>query len=131
MLKLINQNSNVGTNVADKVGSTELLASYRQLARELKDRRVKSIVLLAILPVVGGRTEYRKSRRMAINSQLQRMCEMEEVGFVDVWCRCVGTQDLYLRDGLHLTKYGAAVLCDEFLKVMSNSTPFLGYHMMV
>ena len=52
---------------------------------------------------------------MAINSQ-----------FVDVWCRIVGRQDLYLRDGLHLTNYGAAVLGDELLKVMSGSTPLLG-----
>ena len=29
---------------------------------------------------------------MAINSQLQRMCDMEEVGFVDVWCRFVERQ---------------------------------------
>ena len=49
-------------------------------------------MLSAILPVVAGRTEYRNSRRMAINSQLQRMCDMEEVGFVDVWCRFVERQ---------------------------------------
>ena len=54
------------------------------------------------------------------------MYEMEEVRFVDVWCRFVGRQDLYLRDGLHLRNYGAAVIGDEFLKVMSDITPFLG-----
>ena len=86
----------------------------------------RKIVLSAILPVVGGRTEYRNSRRMAINGQLQRMCDMKEVGFVDVWCRFVGREDLYLRGGLHLTNNDAAVLGDEFLKVMSDSTPFLG-----
>ena len=43
-----------------------------------------------------------------------------------VWCRFVGRQDLYLRDGLHLRNYGAAVIGDEFLKVMSDITPFLG-----
>ena len=48
----------VETNDADKVGTTELLESYRQLGSELKDRRVGRIVLSAILPMVGGRTEH-------------------------------------------------------------------------
>ena len=63
---------------------------------------------------------------MATNSQLQRTCEMEELGFVDVWCRFVERQDLYLRGRLHLTNYGAAVIGDELLKVMSDTTPVLG-----
>ena len=41
----------VGTNDADKVGTMQLLESYRQLVRELKDRRVGRIALSAILSV--------------------------------------------------------------------------------
>ena len=89
----------VGTNDADKVGTTELLESYQHLVRELKDMRVGRIVLSAILPVVGWRNGYRNSRNMATNSQLQRMCEMEKVGFVDIWCSFVGGQDLCLLNG--------------------------------
>ena len=40
---------------------------------------------LRILPVMGGRgEEYRNCRRMAINTQVQKVCMEEGVGFVDM-----------------------------------------------
>ena len=76
----------VGTNEADKVGTMTLLESYRQLVSELKDRRLGG---WCCRQVVGGRRADRNSRIIEINSPLQRTCEMEEVGFVDVWCKVV------------------------------------------
>ena len=37
------------------------------------------------------------------------MCEEERVGFVDLWGYFAGKEDMYLRDGLHLSGKGAAV----------------------
>ena len=44
----------VGTNDADKDGSTAIVGKFRALVRELKARRVGKIWILGILPVRGG-----------------------------------------------------------------------------
>ena len=36
----------------------------------------------------------------------------EEVGYVDMWDSFVGNEELYIRDGLHLSGKGAAVLAE-------------------
>ena len=48
---------------------------------------------------------------MAINALVEQMCEEEEkeVGFIDLWGYFVGKEDMYVRDGLHLSGKGAAV----------------------
>ena len=44
---------------------------------------------------------------------------MEEgVGFVDMWLKCVGKDDCFMRDVLHLTGKGAAVFGCEFVRVV-------------
>ena len=45
----------VGTNDADKDGTTAIVGKFRELVRELKARRVGEIVVSRILPVIGGR----------------------------------------------------------------------------
>ena len=43
-------------------------------------------MLSGILPVMGGRgEEHRNCRRMAINTQVQKVCMEEGVGFIDMW----------------------------------------------
>ena len=49
---------------------------------------------------------------MAINKLVERLCREEEVGLVDLWAGFVGIADLYMKDGLHLSGKGAAVLAD-------------------
>ena len=41
-----------------------------------------------------------------------RLCKEEEVGYVDMWDSFVGNEELYFRDGLHLSGKGAAVLAE-------------------
>ena len=60
----------VGTNDADKDGTTAIVGKFRALVRELKARRVGKIWISGILPAMGGRKEYRNCRRMSVNSQL-------------------------------------------------------------
>ena len=103
----------VGTNNAEKEG---------------KEARVGQIVLSGILPIMGGRgEEYRNCRRMAINTQVQKVYMEEGVGFVDMWLNYVGRDYFFMRDGLHLTGKGAAVLVCEFVRVVDDGTGTINY----
>ena len=99
----------IGTNT-DKEGTTAIVKKYRSLRKKTKETRVGQIILAGILPVFGTRSQgYRNSRRMAINGMVKQLCREEEVGFVDVWDSFVVKEEMYLRDGLHLSGKGAAV----------------------
>ena len=52
---------------------------------------------------------HRNCQRMAINVLVQQLCREEEVGFMDLWGWFVGSVDMYMRDGLHLSGKRAAV----------------------
>ena len=100
----------VGTNNADKEGTTAIVDKYRNLLKKTKEARVGQIILSRILPVFGNRIDgYRNSKRMAINGMMKRICKEEDVGYVDLWDSFVGKEDMYVRDGLHLSGKGAAV----------------------
>ena len=79
----------VGTSNAEKEGTSAIAGKYRRLIKTLKEARIRQIVLLGILPIIGGRgEEYRNCRRMAINTQVQKVCMEKGVGFVDVVKLC-------------------------------------------
>ena len=112
----------VGTNNADRDGTTRIVTRYRELVETLKNTRVEQIILSGILPVMRGRvTTFRNCKRMAINGLLEQMCE-EGVGFVDLWGYFVGKEDMFMRDGLHLSGKGAAVFSENLLRSMNNGT---------
>ena len=113
----------VGTNNADRDGTTRIVKRYRELVETLKKTRVEQIILSGILPVMRGRgTTFRNCKRMAINGLLEQMCEEEGVGFVDLWGYFVGKEDMFMRDGLHLSGKGAAVFSENLLRSMNNGT---------
>ena len=73
----------------------------------------EQIILSGILPVFGNRLDgYRNAKRMAINGMVKRLCMEEDVGYVDLWDSLVGKEDMYARDGLHLSGKGAAVFAE-------------------
>ena len=41
---------------------------------------------------------------MAVNGMVKRLCKEEEVGYVDLWDSFVGKEEMYARDGLHLSR---------------------------
>ena len=99
----------VGTNNADRDGTTSIVQRYRELVETLKKTIVEQIILSVILPVMRGRgATYRNCKRMAINALVEQICA-EGVGFVDLWGYFVGKEDMYMRDGLRLSGKGAAV----------------------
>ena len=62
----------IGTNNADREGTTAIVKTYRNLLKRAKQARVGQIIMSGILPVIGGRNQgYRNSRRMAINRLVQ------------------------------------------------------------
>ena len=81
----------VGTNNADKEGTTAIVDKYRNLLKQTKEARVGQVILSGILPVFGNRIDgYRNSKRMAINGTMKRLCKEEDVGYVDLWDSFVG-----------------------------------------
>ena len=53
---------------------------------------------------------------------------MEEgVGFVDMWLNFAGRDNFFMRDGLHLTGKGAAVLGCEFVRFVDEGTGTINY----
>ena len=76
-------------------------------------KRMQALLHIGILPVFGNRIDgYRNSKRMAINGMVERLCKEEDVGYVDLWDSFVGKEEMYLRDGLHLSGKGAAVFAE-------------------
>ena len=103
----------VRTNNADKEGTTAIVDMYRKLLKKTKEARVGKIILSGILPVFGNRIDgYRNSKQMAINGMMKRLCKEEDVGYVNLWDSFVGKEDMYVRDGLHLSGKGAAVFAE-------------------
>ena len=49
----------VGTNNTEKEDSSAIVGKYRRLVKTLKEARIGQIVLLGILPVMGGRAGIR------------------------------------------------------------------------
>ena len=101
----------VGTNNADKEGTMAIVEKYRELLKKTKQARVGQIIISGILPVFGNRIQgYRNSKRMAVNGMVERLCKEEDVGYVDLWDSFVGREDMYGRDGLHLSGKGQQFL---------------------
>ena len=95
----------------DKEGTTAIVEEYRNLLKKTKQAMAGQIILSGILPVFGNRIQgYRNSKRMAVNGMVKRLCKEEEVGYVDLWDSFVGKEDMYVRDGLHLSGKGLQFL---------------------
>ena len=100
----------IGTNNTDKEGTTAIVDKYRNLLKKMKKARAGQIILSGVLPVFGDRIHgYRNAKRMAVNGMVKRLCKEEEVGYVDLWDSFVGKEEMYARNGLHLSGKGAAV----------------------
>ena len=90
-----------------------IVDTYRKLPKKTKEARVGQIILSGILPVFGNRIDgYRNSKRMAINGKMKRLCQEEDVGYVDLWDSFVGIEGMYARDGLYLSGKGAAAFAE-------------------
>ena len=66
----------VGTNNADKEGTTAIVEKYRNLLKKSKQARVGQIILSGILTVFGNMIQgYINSKRMSVNGTVKRLCK--------------------------------------------------------
>ena len=104
----------IETNNSDKERTTAIVDKYRNPLKKTKQARVGQIILSGMLPVFGNRIHgYRNSKRMTVNGTVKRLCKEYEVGYVDLWDSFAGKEDMYARDGLHLSENGAAVFAER------------------
>ena len=52
---------------------------------------------------------------MAVNGMVHRLCKEEEVGYMNLWDSFVGKDEIYVRDGRHLSGKGAGVFAEGLL----------------
>ena len=105
----------------DKERRTVIVEKYRNLLKKTKQARVGQIILSGILPVFGNRIQgYINSERMAVNGMVKRLCKEEVVGYVDLWDSCVGKEEMYVRDGLHVSGKGASVFAEGLPGAVAN-----------
>ena len=78
--------------------------------------------------MIGSRNQgYRNSSRMSINILVQQLCKEEDVGFVDLWSSFVEKEELYMRDGLHLSGKGAGVFSDGLTQAVDSGLRNVSY----
>ena len=64
----------IGTNNADKEGTTAIGEKHRNLLKKTTQARVGQIILSGMLPVFGNRIHgYRNSKRIAVNGMVGRL----------------------------------------------------------
>ena len=118
----------IGTNYADKEGTTAIVEKYRNLLKKTKKARHGQIILSGIVPLFGNRIHgYRNSKRMAVNGMVERLCKEEDVGYVNLWDSFVGKEEMYARDGLHLSGKGAAVFAEGLLGAVASGLGKVSY----
>ena len=98
------------------------------ILKKTNKARVGEIILSGILPVVGNKIHgYRNSKRMAVNRMVKRLGNEEEVGYVDLWDSFVGKEEMYARDGLHLSGKGAAVFAEGLSRAVASGLGKISY----
>ena len=92
-----------------KVGNTEpIIGETLSLADDLKLKSDRAL-MLGILPRKFA-SGLATSKCIGINQRLERLCAFRGVQFIDPFPWFFGRDDLYLRDGVHLSQKGKAVL---------------------
>ena len=58
---------------------------------------------------------------------VKRLCKEEDVGYMDLWDSFVGKEDMYVRDGLHLSGKGAAVFAEGLSRAVASGVSKVRY----
>ena len=100
----------VGGNDIRARRSQELVNRYEEMLRKIKETGRRCVVS-GILPRVNASREW-LSRAIGVNEQLKGVCKDVGVSFVDDWDKVFGRRELYVRDGVHLSRKGVDVLSE-------------------
>ena len=102
----------IGTNNADKEGTTAIVKKYRHLLNKTKGARVgHTDYLIRDFTCVWNHEP--GIQTFEVNGMVKQLCREEEVGFVDLWDISVGKEEMYSRDGLQLNGKWAAVFSER------------------
>ena len=104
-----------------RVGPTEKIIS--EVMGTVDDCRLKTRkrAVIGMLPRRGPSWSA-LSRNISINQRLADLCTAEGVFFVDPYSRFYGKDDLYQRDGIHLSLKGKAELSNMITDVVKRTT---------
>ncbi len=67
-----------------------------------------TVICSGLLPVYRGDEIH--SRLSSLNGWMSKWCPQNNIGFIDIWKNFWGRPDLLIRDGLHPSWGGAALL---------------------
>lgn len=81
-----------------------LLANFKDLIELYKNNR-KNLKVIEILPRVGETKNY-QSQAQQVNKSLKALCLEEEIPFIETWDFFAKRNDLFGRDGIHLSYRG-------------------------
>ena len=100
-----------GTNDVECTRSEELMQKYKEMIQSFKTKS-RNIIVSGILPRRGAPKEF-YNRAFSINNRLETLCAKEDIAYVNLWNNFYdlsGQQQLFYKDGLHLSPVGSARL---------------------
>lgn len=108
----------VGTNNILSTRSEELLAKYKKMIRQFKEKSNK-LIISGILPRIKGRDRFFSGAHYT-NNCLETICRQEGVGFVNLWNNFYNKKNYFLPDGLHLNQEGSRIMAEQFNSAIVN-----------
>ena len=88
-----------------QAGTTNMSCDTRLAAYQQSTTRLLALQL-NLTPPPGT------NHKQLNNGMVERLCKEEDVGYMDLWDSFVGNEDMYVRDGLHLSGKGVAVFAE-------------------
>ena len=111
-----------GTNDVSRVGSEKLFALFKTAINKVRNKGKKCIIS-SIIPR-RYESRYWLSRAIGQNNRIKQLCkEMDDCFFVDTWFDFWQKDELFSRDGVHLSSKGERFLSnrlDEAVVHLSN-----------
>ena len=105
----------IGTNNADREGTTAIVKKYRNLSRGRSKRELVSWILpVGWLDSTRDRRQERRIQELEEDGDQHTIeaAVVEDVGFVDLWSSFVAKEEMYMKDVLHLNITCAGVFAD-------------------
>lgn len=101
---------------------TDLVDKYKSLILSMKEKS-KNVLCIGVLPRTGSSLRL-LSKAIFFNTKLEKLCNEENVHFINFWDRFSNERNLYSPDGVHLSDIGnsrlGCILDKEIRKIHAN-----------
>ena len=101
----------VGINDIGRSRSEEMITAFKTAITNIQAKN-KYCIISGILPKRGA-SNYWYSKALGMNNRLRKLCDDTNSLFLDLWDDYWGADDLYARDGLHLSREGIKMLSNH------------------